>query len=249
MKKKILIAIALILAILAAAGCAANKSDSETAENTDFVVQTAPPVASIDGKPEENAPFEAETRLDPSLAKVAPLPIAFDAENPDNATLQVSFNSSSLSGTNVNDVKIQFTVYAYDTYDMVDIATLKKGDTIIVKNEVVTVNSVSEESYGIVINRSENDDGICFVPTDDGVYYVDTASALKDYYAVSQISLPVATSFVYTDYYKSAETPVVLVLEQFFTENPEIDYDFTPDNTSIVVENGKVVSLTRIYLP
>lgn len=247
MKKKILIAIALIIAILVAAGCAGNQSD--VAENPDSVVTAPPPVAAINGKPEESAPFEAETRIDSSLAKVAPLPIAFDAENPDNATLQVSFNSSSLSGTNVNDVKIQFIVYAYDTYDMVDIATLKKGDTIIVKNEVVTVASVEEESYGIVINRSENDDGICFVPTDDGVYYVDTASALKDYYAVSQISLPVATSFVYTDYYKSAETPVVLTLEQFFTENPEIDFDFTPDNTSIVVENGKVVSLTRIQLP
>ena len=253
MKKKILIALALIIAILAAAGCAGNQTsetpDETTEATTDFVVQTAPPVQSIQGKPEEEVAFEAAERLDPSLADVAPLPIAFDAENPDNATFHVSFNSDSLSGTNVNDVKVQFVLHEYDTYDMVDIATLKKGDTIIAKNEVVTVNSVEEEEYGIVINRSENEDGICFVPTDSGVYYVDTASALKDYYAVSQVTLPLSPEFVYTDYYKSAENPVVLTLEQFFTEDPEIDYDFNPDNTSIVVENGQVISLTRIQLP
>ena len=78
---------------------------------------------------------------------------------------------------------------------------------------------------------------------------VDTASALKDYYAVSQVTLPLSPDFVFTDYYKSPDTPVVITLNQIFTESPEIDYDFHPDNASIVVENGKVVSLTRNYLP
>ena len=248
MKKKILIALVLIIALLAVAGCAGEKNpEEETTLTTEHIWETAPPVQSIDGKPED--PFTTVPRIDSSSAKVAPLPIAFDPEKPDNCTLNVSFNSDHLYGTNINDVSIKFTLHAYDTYDMVDIAGLKAGDTVIVRNEVVTVKSVEEKDYGIIINRSENDDGICFVPTDSGVYYVDTASALKDYYAVSQVTLPLSLDFVFTDYYKSPDTPVVITLNQIFTESPEIDYDFHPDNASIVVENGKVVSLTRNYLP
>lgn len=252
MKKKILIALTLIIAILVAAGCAGNTDpveQNETTESTtEYVVETAAPVAAVSGKREEST-FTTEARIDSSSAKIAPLPISFDPENPDNCSLRVSFNSDCIYGSGVNDARVKFTLYAYDTYDMVDIASLKEGDTIIVENEVVTVKSVVEEDYGIVINRSENEDGICFVPTDSGVYYVDTNSALKNYYAVGQVTLPISPEFVFTDYFKDHETPVVLTVNQIVNESPEIDYWFVPDNSTIVVENGMVISLTRNYLP
>ena len=135
-------------------------------------------------------------------AKIAPLPAIIDMNAPDNCTLAVSFEEGDTYMDDNGRMQMDVTVYAYDVYDMVDIANLKEGDTIVIRDEEVLVESMETLKSGLLfINGGMENDEILYYP----------GSFLTDQYGVV--------------------------------------YDFTPYNTSIVVEDGQVIHVTHICTP
>ena len=97
--------------------------------------------------------------------------------------------------------------------------------------------------------RSGLDEGGIDLFTDDGgVYYESGYSDTKSWYEVGEVTIPVSDDFTGTDTADLDQGEVVFSVDSFL--NDEITYfDFTPHNTTIRVEGGKVVDMNRRNVP
>ena len=59
-------------------------------------------------------------------------------------------------------------------------------------------------------------------------------------------TLRVSSDFEYIDSSDPDKDPVTYYPGDFLIDNSDIDYDFTPDTTSIVIESGYVIAMNRI---
>ena len=100
----------------------------------------------------ENNNAETETN-----AKVVnPLPETIDVKKLDNRTVAVSLADGDVYVDDNGKMQMKVTVFAYDMYDMVDIASLNENDVIIRKNEEVKVTELERLDSGLVrINGGE----------------------------------------------------------------------------------------------
>ena len=150
------------------------------------------------------------------------------------------------SGKMVMDV----TVYSYELYDMVDIAALKENDVIIRKNKEVTVTELERLDSGLVrINGGEENGGFDLISNDSTVYYEIGMNDIKAYYELGKATLPVSDEFEYIDEPVLDSEAKTYYPGDFLTDDAEIEYNFTPNNTSIVIENGTIIKMNKVYMP
>ena len=142
------------------------------------------------------------------------------------------------------------TVYSYELYDMADIASLSENDVILRKNEEVKVTELERLESGLVrINGGEENGGFDLVSNDNTVYYEIGMNDIKAYYELGKATLPVSDEFEYIDEsYPDAEAKIYYPGD-FLTDDSGIDYSFSPNNTSVVIENGTIIKMNKVYMP
>jgi hypothetical protein len=112
----------------------------------------------------------------------------------------VSFEKGDVYVDDSGEAVIDMTVYTYDLYDMVDIATLNENDVIVRLGEEVTVTELERLDSGLVrINGGEENGGFELISNDNTVFFEIGMSDMKAYYELGKVTLPVSTEFVYTD--------------------------------------------------
>ena len=179
-------------------------------------------------------------------AKIVPLPETIDMNALDNCTLAVSFEEGDAYVDDTGKMQLDVTVYTYDVYDMVDMANLKEGDTIVIRGEEVLVESLETLESGLMfINGGMENGGYDFYHNESGVYFEHGFDDAKSYYPLGEATIRVSVDFVGTD----ASGEVIYYPGSFLTSIDEVVYDFTPYNTSIVVEDGQIIYMTHIELP
>lgn len=179
---------------------------------------------------------------------VSPLPVAFDLE--EGCTLAVSLQEGDAYVDDEGAMQMKVQIYAYDQYDMVDIANLKEGDTIVRGDTEVVVESLERNDAGLIsINGGEENGGFNLWTNDETVYYEIGLNDAKAFYTMGEAVIPVSTEFEFTDASNWEADPVVYYPGDFLTDDAGIVYDFTPYNTTIVVEGGKVIAMNRIFVP
>ena len=155
----------------------------------------------------------------------------------------VTFDPASLA-----DGILSFTVYSEDIYDIVDIATLETGDTIVIAGEPVPVETLElDEDDDLMINgiwllhAFEEDNGWKVVQEDDYPTWTER----------DDVTLPPAANVVYTDSSVLDQDPVTVTgaSEIAAAIASSEDASFSQYNTSIRVENGEVVEINRAYMP
>ena len=120
--KKVL-AILLALSVLALSACAAKQANSDTQKDSNTVETEQQP----------DSAQTAETQQPAQEAKrIEPLAESLDLNALTDATVAASFGAEDISEKD-GKMEITLTVYDYDVYDMVDVAQLAVGDTIVVK--------------------------------------------------------------------------------------------------------------------
>jgi hypothetical protein len=72
---------------------------------------------------------------------------------------------------------------------------------------------------------------------------------VKSYYEVGKVTLPVSEEFEYVDKSDLDSKPKYYSVEDFIADDSGIEYNFTPHNTSIVIKNGAVVKMSKVYMP
>ena len=192
---------------------------------------------------------ETESK-EPNVNVISPLPETLDINALDNCTVAISLENGGVyvndSGKKVMDV----TVYSYELYDMVDIASLKENDVILRKNEEVKVTEIERLETGLVrINGGEENGGFDLVSNDSTVYYESGMNDIKAYYELGNVTLPVSDEFEYVDESDLDADAKKYFAEDFLKDDAGIEYNFSPNNTSIVIENGTIIKMNKTYMP
>lgn len=181
---------------------------------------------------------------------IQPLPETVDLENPGSCTLSVALAEGDLFEDGTGAVQMKLTVYDYDRYGAADVAALRVGDTITIDGENVVVTELNVNEYGTVdINGGLDGDGYSLTTYDDTTYHRLLENDSKDYRELGVITVPVDESLVYTDMSQPDKDPKVYVSGDFLAPDNGIDYGFYPQNTTVRLENGRAVEMTRIFVP
>ena len=192
---------------------------------------------------------ETESK-EPNVNIISPLPETLDINALDNCTVAISLENG---GAYVNDsgkMAMDVTVYSYELYDMVDIASLKENDVILRKNEEVKVTEIERLETGLVrINGGEENGGFDLVSNDSTVYYESGMNDIKAYYELGSVTLPVSDEFEYVDESDLDADAKKYFAGDFLKDDAGIEYNFSPNNTSIVIENGTIIKMNKTYMP
>ncbi len=181
---------------------------------------------------------------------IKPLPETLDISALDNSTVAVSLGKGDTKLSDSGKMVMDVTVYSYELYDMVDIASIKENDVIVRKNEEVTITEVERLDSGLVrINGGEENGGFDLVSNDSTVYYETGMNDIKAYYEIGKVTLPVSDEFEYIDESNPDAEAKIYYSGDFLTDDFEIEYSFTPNNTSIVIENGTIIKMNKVYMP
>ena len=193
----------------------------------------------------------SQTGKEENNAKVInPLPETLDVNALDNCTVAVSLEKGDAYVDDNGKMVMNLTVYSYELYDMVDIASLKENDVIVRKDEEVTITEVERTDSGLVrINGGEENGGFDLVSNDSTVYYETGMNDIKAYYEIGMVTLPVSDEFEYIDESNLDSEAKTYYPGDFLTDDAEIEYNFTPNNTSIVIENGTIIKMNKVYMP
>lgn len=192
----------------------------------------------------------AVTETVTEAAPVSPLPVTVDTAHLDNCTVAVSLSKGDAYVDDTGVMQMKVTVYTYDLYDMADIARLQVGDTILIRRQDIPVTDLEWTAYGTLMINGGLDEGGYELLTDEATVFYETGySDVKAWQAVGEATIRVSPDFVYTDSSDPDHDPVICFPGDFLTEAAGIDYSFTPQNTTIVIQNGLVTAMHRVYTP
>ena len=236
MKKTLLTIFVFALCLSMLAGC---KTQTQNEEVTDVNTENT---EITETETTEDAEVEVKT--------VNPLPETIDVNNLDNCTVAVSFEQGDAYVDDEGKMMLDAKVYTYELYDMVDIATLEVNDVIVRRGENVVVEALVRLETGLIrINGGEENGGFELISNDNTVYYEIGMSDVKAYNELGTVTLPVSTEFVYTDESDLDAEAKEYYPGDFLLEEKIFEYNFTPNNTSIVIEDGVVVAMKKVYTP
>ena len=186
----------------------------------------------------------------PNANIISPLPETLDINALDNCTVAISLENGGVYVNDSGKMVMDVTVYSYELYDMVDIASLKENDVILRKNEEVKVTEIERLETGLVrINGGEENGGFDLVSNDSTVYYESGMNDIKAYYELGGVTLPVSDEFEYVDESDLDADAKKYLAGDFLKDDAGIEYNFSPNNTSIVIENGTIIKMNKTYMP
>lgn len=234
MKKIIVLWIAFCLSL---AGCTSSRTDSnENAALTD----------------NKNSVVVEKDAVDTELAEEArtinPLP-DMTMENLTDTILSVSLDEGNAYVDDHGRMQMDLTIYSYDQYDMVDIANLKVGDTLVRHDgEVKVVSKEQHEAGTIYINGGLDNGGFNLITDDCGTFYEMGLNDTKNWYPVGEATIRVSADFKGIDR-ADLELGEVIIYPGDFLIGAVTNYDFTPYNTTIRIENGQIIEMNRRFIP
>ena len=234
--KKILV---LLIAFgLSLAGCASSQTDGS--ENTAPAVDPVPVTTEDLSTSDTEQPVDART--------ISPLPDT-TMENLTDAILSVSLDEGNAYVDDNGRMQMDLKIYTYDKYDMVDIAALNVGDTLVRHSGEVEVTSIEENESGrICINGGLENDGFDLTTDDSGIFYETGFNDAKNWYEIGEATIRVSTDFKGIDN-ADLELGEVIIYPGDFLIGAVTNYDFTPYNTTIRVEDGQIVEMNRVFTP
>ena len=180
--------------------------------------------------------------------KIRPLPDT-TMENLTDAILSVSLDEGNAYVDDNGRMQMDLKIYTYDKYDMVDIANLKVGDTVVRHSgEVKVISKEQNEAGTIYINGGLENGGFDFVTDDCGIFYETGFNDVKNWYEIGEATIRVSADFKGIDN-ADLEQGEVIIYPGDFLIGAVTNYDFTPYNTTIRVEDGQIVEMNRVFIP
>ena len=235
MKNKKLIVLSMAFSLLLA-GCISANADA-------IVVPVNTAVPENTQAPETVATEQTEENL-----IIVPLPDT-TMEDLNDAILSVSLEEGGAYVDDTGKMQMDLKIYSYDKYDMMDVANLKVGDIICGYSGAVTITSIERDgACTIAINGGLNGDGFDLVTDEDGIYYERGYNDSKNWYEVGTATIRVSVDFEGVDSAEPEKGEIILYPGSFLV-GEVTNYDFTPYNTTIRVENGQIVEMNRVYIP
>ena len=178
---------------------------------------------------------------------VMPMASEIDLAAPGDGIYNVYFDPADLT-----DGALKLTIYTEDCYDILDINTLAVGDVIWAGGIDIEIDSLEEKDGDLLINGGIDEAGFNLRPYDEDNCW---KMALEDDYATwteaGETTLPLADDVTFTDGWDIDKEPVTVSGADAVAEavnGTEMD-SFIWLNTKVRVEGGKIVEITRYYMP
>jgi len=180
---------------------------------------------------------------------VKPLPASVDVSNIQDATVPAEFTSDDFNWMGGN---LSMTVFQEDLYDVVDVHNLAIGDTLLWNNDTIIVEEIAEKGDVKVINKGIEEGGAELKSNEGGTYRAFLMDDHSAYTNIGKAQLPLADDFTIidcgenpTDAYDTIRTNQKLYLEKLVDSRRS----FNSLNTKVLVENGKITNITRVWIP
>ena len=219
-------------------GCAASQKGNGENEIPSDIAASKAMVSSDTDSTEQ--PEETHT--------ITPLPDT-TMENLSDAILSISLDEGDAYVDDSGRMQMDLKIYTYDKYDMVDIANLKAGDTVVRHfGEVKVVSKEQNEAGTIFINGGLENGGLDLVTDDCGIFYETGFNDVKNWYEIGEATIRVSVDFKGIDN-ADLEQGEVIIYPGDFLIGAVTNYDFTPYNTTIRVEDGQIVEMNRVFIP
>ena len=219
-------------------GCAASQKGNGENEIPSDIAASKAMVSSDTDSTEQ--PEETHT--------ITPLPDT-TMENLSDAILSISLDEGDAYVDDSGRMQMDLKIYTYDKYDMVDIANLKVGDTVVRHfGEVKVVSKEQNEAGTIFINGGLENGGLDLVTDDCGLFYEPGFNDVKNWYEIGKATIRVSVDFKGYDN-ADLEQGEVIIYPGDFLIGAVTNYDFTPYNTTIRVEDGQIVEMNRVFIP
>lgn len=182
---------------------------------------------------------------------IAPNPCDVDAENIENGIYHAYIDEYGIEEAD-SDVTIRAEIFTEDSYDIVDINRMAKGDVIYINGQLLPVDSITQTDSGIInINGGVEELGSALIAVDESNCFVYAGMDMERSYTRQGIAdLTVSDDVKLTDKHDpSADkeymgSDAVSALKEMVKEYPLTCY-----NCSIMVEDGAIVEITRLYTP
>ena len=174
----------------------------------------------------------------------------------------ITFVSADIA-SEVKDGTVTARIYSYDAYEKADIDALKAGDKIRLHEEYMTGNQFAEVEvtsiekndpyHTVTINGGiEQEGGLELILMDGSEYYrTITFDDYPVYYEVGETELSLADDVVLKDssadpQADAVETTGAPAVAAAINADPD---NWTVYNTTLVVQEGKIVEVRRIWVP
>lgn len=203
------------------------------------------------GTTQAPAPEEENTEVSAEANVITPLPSAIDMTNLTDCTLAVNIEESGIYTIEDGTVMMDVTVFDHEVFDMVDIAQMKEGDTILISGYEEVIETLERTEDGaVLINGGMIDEGGHTLYSNDNTIFAERG--FDDSYILfeaGKATLPVSADFTFTDASNLDSDPVTYTLDQLLDPASGIDFYFVGTNTEIVIQGAEVVAMNRIYIP
>ena len=194
----------------------------------------------------EDRVFEYAGAEEEALNTVAPMDPGYDLDALADGTYPAGFAPSDLA-----DGALTFYVYSEDIYDIVDIDRIAEGDSFVVGGLDFEVESV-ERGEDLLINGGLDNGGFTLSAFDgDNGWKVVMENDHNTYTNRGETTLPLDGGATFTDGWDIEKEPVTVSGADAVAESitgTEMDY-FSPLNTTVRVEGGRIVEIIRAYMP
>ncbi|MBR5266139.1 MAG: hypothetical protein IKV63_05950 [Clostridia bacterium] len=169
-------------------------------------------------------------------------------ENLTDAILAVSLEEGGAYVDGDGRMQMDVKIYSYDKYDMVDVSNLKVGDVLVRNDGEVEITSLEQNDAGTILVNGGLENGGFDLGTDDcGLFFEIGYDDAKNWYEVGEATIRVSTEFKFIDNMNPDKE--IVVYPGDFLNGTVTDYNFTPRNTTIRVEEGQIVEMNRVYNP
>lgn len=233
MKKRMLL---MILGCLLLVGCSQAGNTPAAPEESETPVEA-----------EKEEGGESEEAEEPAFI-LQPLP-NITMDNLTDAILAVSLEEGDAYVDESGKMQMDLKIYSYDEYDMKDMAKLQIGDVIVRHSGEVKVESMERNASGTYyINGGVEAGGFDLVTGNGGVFYETGLNDVRNWYEVGEATIRVSADFLGIDS-SDPEQGEREIYPGDFLVGAVTDYNFTPYNTTVRVEEGQIVYLERVYTP
>ena len=233
-----MLALALVFGMLALCACS-KKNDP------------IPNVRDDPRDPQEPQPGGDPGSDEPQGRKVEPLPSDLTLDGLTDAALAAVPDLASAKEQGGKTL-LELTVYDTEHYDIVDIATLQPGDIVVSGGREFTVETLQQDEFGgVTINGGVGLDGLQLsTQENDNGYFSVGLDGEANYYEAGRLTLPLAKDFTFvdaSDISQPEQTRSAAELRALAgsTDDP----GFSPVSTTVMVENGQIRQILRIFLP
>ena len=243
MKKRAIAILLMTTTALLLTACWSEKA-VEVDEETAFGL-----VAVAEAVTEDTTNTEEAEEVAGDATYIKPTPFVYDLANPTDAELYAAFN---ISDFNIETGELTFKAYSLDLYDAQQISMMQQGDILIYENREIVVDNIEVRDGDLYVNGGIEDGGCVLTGYEGGTYISRGVDDIATYSEIGTLTLIVSESTHISDSYRNPNAPVEVAydgIQDYINSLDGNEAAFVFSSTTVQVSGGKIVNITRHWVP